>query len=51
MAIDPYSRHLFWSDNQNNFINVTTLNKVAVGVIVQGPGVIPRALAINPLNG
>ena len=49
IAIDPYSRHLYWSDSLHNVINVTRLDMQAVGVIVDGQK--PRSIALAPQKG
>ncbi len=51
IAIDPYSRHIYWSDSLNNVINVTRLDMQAVGVIVDGPHQKPRSIALAPQKG
>lgn len=51
MAIDPYTRYMYWSDAFNNLINVTTLDKKEIGVIYQSTVDKPTDLAINALRG
>lgn len=50
MAVDPYTRTLYWSDAKNNVVNVTNLkNKASIGVIFNEQQ--PKQLAIDPLKG
>ena len=51
IAIDPFSRHLYWSDSTHNVINVTSLNMVPVGVVVKGSNQKPRSIALAPEKG
>ena len=51
LEIDPYSQHLYWSDSQNNVINVTRLDMRGVGIIIHGSGQKPRAIALAPSLG
>lgn len=51
MAIDPYSRRLFWSDMDSNVINVTTLDGLAIGIILSEKEYRLQTIAINPDKG
>lgn len=54
LAVEPYSRVLFWSCSRFNAINATRIdNQLAVGILVGGPSTIdkPRNLAVHPLKG
>lgn len=51
MAIDPYSRTMFWVDTQAHVINVTRLNGEAVGVVYDDATDKPESLAISPEDG
>ena len=51
IAVDPFSRHLYWSDSMHNVINVTKLNMNAVGVVVKGSNQKPRSIALAPEKG
>lgn len=51
MAIDPYSRRLFWSDMDSNVINVTTLDGTAIGIILRENEYRLQAITINPDKG
>ena len=51
IAIDPYSRHIYWSDTVNNVINVTRLDMRGVGVVVGGSDQRPGAIALAPTKG
>ena len=52
IAIDPYSKKLYWSDQKNNVINVTRLDQWPVGVVVSGEGnQQPRKIALAPKYG
>nr|BAW33243.1 low density lipoprotein receptor-related protein 6 [Hemicentrotus pulcherrimus] len=51
MAIDPYSRLLFWTCANQSTINVTRLNGSAVGVVISDKLQKPRLLALMPEKG
>ena len=52
IAIDPYSRRLYWSDQKNNVINVTRLDLISVGVVVSSENnQQPRKIALAPKDG
>ena len=51
LAVDPYSQMLYWSDLENNVINVTTLDMKGVGVLIGGKGQKPRSIALAPKHG
>ena len=51
IAIDPYSRTLYWSDTRKDVINVTRLDGRGVGVVVDGPGQKPYYIALAPTKG
>ncbi|XP_023239238.1 low-density lipoprotein receptor-related protein 6-like [Centruroides sculpturatus] len=51
MAIEPYSRSLYWSCARHNVINVTKLNGKAIGIIISGDDQKPRHIAIHPNKG
>ncbi|KAL4225758.1 Low-density lipoprotein receptor-related protein 6 [Mactra antiquata] len=51
LAIDPYSRILFYSCEQNNVINFTRLDVKQEGIVVQGEDFKPRYLALNSQTG
>ena len=51
IAIDSFSRHLYWSDSMNNVINVTRLDMRAVGVVIKGSHQKPRSIALAPEKG
>ncbi|XP_048242332.1 low-density lipoprotein receptor-related protein 6-like isoform X1 [Haliotis rufescens] len=49
LAIDPYSRTIYWTCN--NVINVTRLNMKPVGVIVSANNIKPRSIVLHPERG
>lgn len=51
IAVDPYSRVLYWTCAKKNTINITGLDGTPVGVIVEGDNIVPRYIALNPLAG
>lgn len=53
LAIDPYTRLLYWSCAAGDTINVTRLdNGSALGVVVRGvDGEKPRNIALHPERG
>nr|CAB3263508.1 LRP5/6 low-density lipoprotein receptor-related protein 6 [Phallusia mammillata] len=62
IAVDPYSRAMYWTDAANNTINLIKLNGTVVGTVLTGPikpGVsgrssfeaMPRKLAVDPMRG
>lgn len=51
IAIDPYSRTIYWTCTNQNVINITRLDMTAVGVVVSGENEKPRSIVLNPLNG
>ena len=50
LAIDPYSRVLFYSCSQNNVINFTHIDSETRGTVVKGNHK-PRYIALNPEKG
>lgn len=51
IAIDPYSRLLYWSDTRADVINVTRLDGRGVGVVVEGSQQKPEYIALAPKQG
>ena len=54
LAVEPYSRVLFWSCSRFNAINATRIdNHLSVGILVGGPSTSdkPRNLAVHPVKG
>ena len=54
IAIDPFGRYLYWTDDKENVINVTSLvgNKFpTVGTFISGKDQKPRKLALDSVNG
>ena len=52
IAIDPYSRTLYWTCSMNNVVNVTRLDMTPVGVVLQAPSNFkPRSIALFPERG
>ncbi|KAK7490751.1 hypothetical protein BaRGS_00017980, partial [Batillaria attramentaria] len=52
IAIDPYSRTLYWTCSVNNVVNVTRLDMTPVGVVLQAPNNFkPRSIALFPERG
>lgn len=51
IAVDPYSRVLYWTCSKKNTINITGLDGSPVGVIVEGKNSVPRYIVLNPLGG
>lgn len=49
--IDPFSRHIYWSDQMHNVINVTRMDSTKIGVVVNGPQQKPRSIALAPIKG
>ena len=51
MAIDPYSRLLYWTCDNQTAINVTRLDGTPVGLVISGKDQKPRLLALMPEKG
>ena len=51
MAIDPYSRLLFWTCDNQTAINVTRLDGTPVGLVISRKDQKPRLLALMPEKG
>ncbi|KAH3884133.1 hypothetical protein DPMN_008105 [Dreissena polymorpha] len=51
LAIDPFSRVLFYSSAETDSITFVHLELDVSGVVVQGPHYKPRYLAVNPFKG
>lgn len=51
LAIDPFSRVLFYSSAETDSITFVHLELEVSGVVVQGPHYKPRYLAVNPFKG
>ena len=51
MAIDPYSRVIYWTCAKRNVINITRLDSTPLGVVIQGDKEKPRSIVLNPLKG
>ena len=51
MAIDPYSRLLYWTCDNHTAINVTRLDGTPVGLVISGKDQKPRLLALMPEKG
>ncbi|ELU01251.1 hypothetical protein CAPTEDRAFT_42452, partial [Capitella teleta] len=53
IAVEPFSRHLFWSDQVQNVINVTRLDGKPIGVVIMPTDVPyrPRHIALAPHHG
>ncbi|KAK3101731.1 hypothetical protein FSP39_005917 [Pinctada imbricata] len=51
LAIDPYSRTMYWTCSKKNSINITRLDGTPVGVVIVGPKEKPRHIALNPVQG
>nr|AVT42511.1 Wnt co-receptor arrow [Lithobius atkinsoni] len=51
LAIDPYTRVMFWTCAKNDVINVTRLDMTAVGVVISGPDEKPRSIVLHPKKG
>ncbi|XP_054717262.1 low-density lipoprotein receptor-related protein 6-like [Uloborus diversus] len=51
IAIDPYSRSVYWSCAQHNTINVTTMKGKAVGNVIGDHDDRPRFIALHPNKG
>ncbi len=56
IAVDYWNRLIFWDDEETNVINVQRLDEDndgqnhVIGVLLQGSGAKPRALAVHPLK-
>ena len=51
LAVEAYSRHIYWTDTEHNVINVTRMDMTAVGVVINGPHQKPRSIALAPEKG
>ncbi|KFM78305.1 Low-density lipoprotein receptor-related protein 6, partial [Stegodyphus mimosarum] len=51
IAVDLFSRVVFWSCSQHNTINVTTMKGSAVGTVIGDEDDRPRYLALHPSKG
>ncbi|XP_074659791.1 low-density lipoprotein receptor-related protein 6-like [Tubulanus polymorphus] len=51
IAVDPYSKHIFWSCSQNDAINVTRFDMTGVGVIMAGTHQKPRSIVLHTQKG
>ncbi|CAH1258892.1 LRP6 [Branchiostoma lanceolatum] len=52
MAIDEFSRHIYWTCAQTNTINVTRISDLSpVGVVIAGDKERPRSIVLDPKRG
>ncbi|XP_071041955.1 low-density lipoprotein receptor-related protein 1B [Parasteatoda tepidariorum] len=51
IAVNPYTRTVFWSCSQHNTINITTLNGNLVGTVIGNVDNKPRFIALHPRKG
>ena len=51
LDIDPYTGLLYWSDQNQNVINVTRLDGTPVGIVVRSQHERPRSLVLAPKHG
>lgn len=53
LALDPFSRHLYWTDALNNVINVTRMDAPheSIGIVMKGSHQKPRSIALAPEKG
>ncbi|GFQ74800.1 low-density lipoprotein receptor-related protein 6 [Trichonephila clavata] len=51
IAIDPYSRVVFWSCSLHNTINVTTMRGAPIGSVIGDEDDKPRDIALHPTKG
>ncbi len=53
IAIDPFTHHLYWTDQISNVINVTRIGNTMtpIGVVVKGPHQRPRSIVLAPEKG
>lgn len=51
LSLDPYSRHIYWTCETTNTINVQRLNGDTVGVVLKDDADKPRAIVVNAEKG
>lgn len=51
IALDPYGKQLYWTDDISGSIIVTSLTTNVVGTLVSGENGHPKSIALDPKNG
>lgn len=51
LSLDPYSRHVYWTCENTNTINVQRMDGHTVGVVVKDDTDKPRAIVVNAERG
>lgn len=51
LAVDPYSRRLYWTDSVTNVINVTGLDGTPIGVVLDNEQQYPRLITLIAEEG
>ncbi|CAN9499060.1 unnamed protein product [Ophioblennius macclurei] len=51
LSLDPYSRHIYWTCETTNSINVQRMDGHTVGVVIKDDTDKPRALVVNAEKG
>lgn len=51
LSLDPYSRHIYWTCETTNTINVQRMDGHIVGVVVKDDTDKPRAIVTNAEKG
>lgn len=51
LSLDPYSRHIYWTCETSNTINVLRMDGNTVGVVLKDDSDKPRAIVINAEKG
>ena len=51
MALEPFTRNIYWTDATRNIINVTRVDGSSVGVVINSEHQKPRSIALHPYKG
>lgn len=51
LSLDPYSRHIYWTCETTNSINIQKMNGHTVGVVLKDDTNKPRAIVVNAAKG
>lgn len=51
LSLDPYSRHIYWTCETSNTINVQRMDGHLVGVVFKDDTDKPRAIVVNAERG
>lgn len=51
LSLDPYSRHIYWTCETTNTINIQRMDGHTVGVVLKDDTDKPRAIVVNAEKG